>query len=129
MLDGLNSQIIRAVERDLRRYPDWILRLEASGLGMPNNKIGKDYKTYTIKSSVESSVEFDEEIVRKVNAIENVYYDRLNEEKRKLIDLRYFKDESRNTVIKKLNLNNKNQYYRIRDFAILSFARVLGYLN
>lgn len=128
MLEGLTTEIVSAVERDLRKYPDWILRIEASGLGITNRAF-KDFKTYDFKSLVESCVEYDEDTKRKIVAIESVYDVRLNERKRKLIDLRYFQDEPRYKVIKEMGLKNKNEYYRIRDFCILSFARVLGYLK
>lgn len=128
MLEGLTTEIISNVEKDLRKYPDWILRLETSGLGI-TSKAFKDYKTYDLKSMIESSVEFDEYTKRKIVAIEGVYDIRLNERKRKLIDLRYFQDEPRYKVMRELNIKNKNEYYRIRDFCILSFARVLGYLK
>ena len=116
------------VERDLRKYPDWILRIETMGLGI-TSKAFKDYKTYDFKSLVESNVEYDEETKRKIIAIEGVYDRRLNDRRKKLIDLRYFRDEPRWVVMKELEIKNKNEYYRIRNFAILSFARVLGYLK
>ncbi|MCI8396843.1 MAG: hypothetical protein HFJ52_04125 [Clostridia bacterium] len=128
MLEGLTEEIIHYVEKDLRKYPDWILRIEASGLGITNRTF-KDYNTYDFKSLVESSVEYDEQIKKKIIAIESVYDRRLNEEKRKLIDLRYFQDEPRWKVMQSLKIKNKNEYYKIRDFAIRSFARVLGYLK
>lgn len=128
MLEGLNTEIINKVEKDLRRYPDWILRIEASGLGI-TNRAYKDYKTYDFKSLVESSVEYDEETKRKIIAIESVYDKRLTDKRKKLIDLRYFQDEPRWSVMEQLGIKYKNEYYRIRDFAIISFARVLGYLK
>ena len=70
-----------------------------------------------------------EETKRKIIAIEGVYDRRLNDRRKKLIDLRYFQDEPRWRVMKELGIKNKNEYYRIRNFAILSFARVLGYLK
>ena len=115
MVEGLTKEVISEVERDLRKYPDWILRIEASGLGI-TSKAYKDYETYDFKSLVESSTEYDE-IVR-----------RLFGNKKKLIELRYFQDATRWEVMKELQLR-KNEYYRIRDSAILSFARVLGYIK
>lgn len=128
MLEGLTEKIINNVEKDLRKYPDWILRIEASGLGITNRTF-KDYNTYDFKSLVENSIEYDEEIKKKIIAIESVYDRRLNEQRRKLIDLRYFQDEPRWKVMQELRITNKNEYYKIRDFAIRSFARVLGYLK
>lgn len=128
MIEGLTSEIICRVEKDLRRYPDWILRIEAEGLGITNRGF-KDYKSYDFKSLVEACVEYDEETKRKIVAIESVYDYRLNERRKKLIDLRYFQDEPRWKVMRELEIENKNEYYRIRDFAICSFARVLGYLK
>jgi hypothetical protein len=31
--------------------------------------------------------------------------------------------------MQELNIKDKNEYYRIRDWAMLSLARVLGYLK
>ncbi len=130
MLLGLTEEIIKKVENDLRKYPDWILRIETTGLGISSNAM-KDYKSYDFKSLVENSVEYDDETKRKIIAIESVYDNRLNERKKKLIDLRYFQQEPRYKVMETLEIKkeNKNEYYKIRDFAILSFARVLGYLK
>lgn len=128
MIEGLTKEIIIKVENDLRKYPDWILRIEASGLGITNRAF-KDYKTYDFKSLVESSVEYDEETKQKIVAIESVYDKRLNDKKKKLIDLRYFQDEPRYKVMNELSITNKNEYYRIRNFTICCFARVLGYLK
>lgn len=130
MLSGLTEEIVKKVERDLRRYPDWILRIEATGLGISSNAM-KEYKSYDFKSLVESSVEYDDETKRKIIAIESVYDNRLNEKRKKLIEMRYFQQEPRYIVMDALGIKkeNKNEYYRIRDFAILSFARVLGYLK
>lgn len=130
MLNGLTEEIVKKVENDLRRYPDWILRIETAGLGITNNAM-KDYKSYDFKSLVESSVEYDDETKRKIIAIESVYDNRLNEKRKKLIDLRYFQQEPRWQVMEALGIKkeNKNEYYKIRDFSILSFARVLGYLK
>lgn len=130
MLSGLTEEIVKRVESDLRKYPDWILRIETAGLGITSNAM-KDYKSYDFKSLVESSVEYDDETKRKIIAIESVYDNRLNERKKKLIDLRYFQQEPRYKVMEMLEIKkeNKNEYYKIRDFAILSFARVLGYLK
>lgn len=129
MLEGLTTEIINRVENDLRKYPDWIIRIETAGLGINNKGYVKDFKTYDFKSLVESSVEYDEEIKKKIFAIESVYDRRLNEKRKKLINLRYFQDNPRYQVMKELNIKNKNEYYKIRDFAIISFARALGYLK
>ncbi len=129
MLEGLTTEIINKVESDLRKYPDWIIRIETAGLGITNKGYIKDFKTYDFKSLVESSVEYDNEVKRKIFAIESVYDRRLNEKRKKLIDLRYFQDNPRYLVMKQLAITNKNEYYKMRDFAILSFARALGYLK
>lgn len=128
MLKGLTTEIVNLIENDLRKYPDWILRIEAVGLGITSNAY-KDFKTYDFESLVESSVEYDEMTKRKIIAIESVYDRRLNPTRKKLIELRYFQDEPRWKVMEELGVSNKNEYYRIRDFAFISFARVLGYLK
>lgn len=127
-MEGLTKEIIHKIESDLRKYPDWILRIEAAGLGITSSTY-KDFKTYDFKSLVEKSAEYDEEIKRKIIAIESVYDKRLSEKRKKLIDLRYFQNETRYAVMQELNIKDKNEYYRIRDWAMLSFARVLGYLK
>ena len=127
-MEELTKEIIHKIENDLRKYPDWILRVEAAGLGITSSAY-KDFKTYDFKSLVEKSAEYDEEIKRKIIAIESVYDKRLSEKRKKLIDLRYFQNEPRYVVMQELNIKDKNEYYRIRDWAMLSFARVLGYLK
>lgn len=128
MLKGLTSEIIEKTEKDLRKYPDWILRIEACGLGITSRTF-KDYNTYDFKSLVEESVEYDELTKRKIIAIESVYDRRFNKNKKDFVDLRYFQCEPRWKVMKELEISNKNEYYRMRDFIIISFARVLGYLK
>ena len=127
-MEELTKEIIHKIESDLRKYPDWILRIEAAGLGITSNTY-KDFKTYDFKSLVEKSAEYDEEIKRKIIAIESVYDKRLSEKRKKLIDLRYFQNEPRYVVMQELNIKDKNEYYRIRDWAMLSLARGLGYLK
>ena len=127
-MEELTKEIIHKIENDLRKYPDWVLRIEATGLGITSSAY-KDFKTYDFKSLVEKSAEYDEEIKRKIIAIESVYDKRLSEKRKKLIDLRYFQNEPRYVVMQELNIKDKNEYYRIRDWAMLSFARVLGYLK
>lgn len=130
MLEGLTEDIISKVENDLKKYPDWILRIETVGLGITSNAF-KDYKSYDFKSLVESCTEYDDLTKRKIVAIESVLDRRLNEKRKKLVELRYFQQEPRYRVMKELGISpeRKKEYYRIRDFAILSFARVLGYLK
>lgn len=128
MLEGLTEEIIKKVEKDLRRYPDWVLKVEAESI-KPINYNSQSSKNNDIKSIVENCVEHNEEILRKINAIETVYKNRLKGKRQQLIDLRYFQDMSRWEVMKELSIKNKHEYYKIRDFAICSFARVLGYLE
>ena len=128
MLEGLTPEIIEKVERDLRKYPDWLLRIEAESINSTTYD-SVNSKSYSFKSSVENCVEHNGEIIRKINAIETVYKRRLNEDRKRLIDLRYFQDEPRWKVMKEMSIKTKHEYYKIRDFAICSFARVLGYLK
>ncbi|MDI9412798.1 MAG: hypothetical protein QM401_04380 [Bacillota bacterium] len=122
----ITAKTIARVERDLRRYPDWIVRLQARGLGLPpgsplNSGVGGG------SSSVEAAYSIDTEIQRKVFVIENVY-DRLNPTAKKLVDQRYFRDYPQKQVADDLGLNNRS-YYRYRDMAIESFARGFGYID
>ncbi|HZK34156.1 MAG TPA: nitroreductase [Bacillota bacterium] len=124
----LTQEIIAKVENDLRRYPDWIVRLEVGGLGIPSRAIVTGGSSAPSTSSlVERDVELSDETKRKVMAIEMVY-DRLHGKTKDIIDYRYFQSYNRNEVLRMLRISKRQFYYR-RDMAIGSFARALGYIE
>jgi hypothetical protein len=123
----LTEEIIKKVESDLKRYPDWIIKLEADGLGVPSRKIPIGGCAYSFGSIVESMAELENDIEKKVFIIEKVY-DRLHGRMKEIIELKYFRDYSRKDVLRQLNLNKYN-YYLLRDRALECFARALGYIE
>lgn len=123
----LTEELIKKVETDLKRYPDWIVRLEADGLGMPARHIPIGGCGYSFSSSVESEAELNSDIEKKVYTIEKVY-DRLRGNMKDIIDLKYFRGYTRDEVLYKNNLS-KRKYYNLRDRALECFARSLGYID
>lgn len=122
----ITNKIIAKVEKDLRRYPDWIVRIQAKGLGIPSGSpisVGLGGGT----SCVETAYDIDEEIRYKVFVIESVY-DRLSPTAKKLVEQRYYRNYQQKQVADELNLSNRS-YYRHRDIAIESFARGFGYIE
>lgn len=125
---AIPMDIIIKVENDLRRYPDWIVRLEAGGLGIPSRaiRVAGSYEP-KLSSLVERDVELSEEIKKKILVIEKIY-DRLHGKMKDIIDYRYFQGYSRNQVIDIIKIS-KRQYYNLRNRALESFARGLGYIE
>ncbi len=121
----ITGKVIAKVERDLRRYPDWIVRIQAQGLGMPSSPINAGLGGGA--SCIEIGYDIDEEIRRKVFTIENVY-DRLNPTAKKLIEQRYYRGYLRQEVMADLGIS-KHRYYSLRESAIESFARGFGYID
>jgi ArpU family phage transcriptional regulator len=125
---SIDTNVIKRVERDLKNYPDWIVRLEAGGLGIKSNAIvvsgGSNYNT---SSLVEQDFELSEETKRKIITIEKVY-DRLHGKTKDLVDYRYFQDYDRFEVLEMLQIS-KRKYYNLRDRALESFARAFGYIE
>lgn len=125
--ESLTEEIISKVELDLKRYPDWIVRLEVEGLGIPARKIPIGGCAYSFSSTVENAAALEDEIEKKVYAIEKIY-DRLRGRMKDIIELKYFRDYSRREVLYDLKLSKYN-YYLLRDRALESFARALGYIK
>ena len=123
----LDNELIAKVERDLKSYPDWIIRLEADGLGIPARRIPIGGCAYSFGSTVESLVELNDDIERKVFIIEKVY-DRLQKRIKEIIEMKYFRGYNRDEVLKELDLS-KTRYYNSRDRALECFARALGYID
>ena len=120
----IKGKVIAKVERDLRGYPDWIVRLQAQGLGIPSSPINAGLRGGS--SCVEMGYDIEEEIRCKVFVIESVY-DRLSPTAKELVEQRYYRDYSRDDVMKNLGIS-KHRFYYLRGVAIESFARGLGYI-
>lgn len=118
---------------DLRKYPDWIVRIEAVGLGGQPVAIGgywqegfvnKDYR----HSIIEDFMEYEEEIIRKIFAIERVF-ERLQGDMKEIIRLRYLLPGNEPKDIQdKLGLS-KSAYFRLQYQALICLARALGYIK
>lgn len=127
---SLDSIIIKKLEKDLRSYPDWLIKIEYDDFGGIGGKSfigGGGSKSYNFSSSVEKQAENKIEIERKVYAIEKVV-DRFKGPAKDIIKQRYFEDCSREEVLENTHLS-KRQYYNLRNRAFESFARVLGYID
>lgn len=120
---------------DLIKYPDWIVRIECKGLGgepvhlggyWESNFINSDYR----HSIIEDYIEYEEEIVRKIFAIERVF-DRLKKGsiRREIIRLRYLlPDNTAKEIQNKLNIPERT-YFNLINSTLVSFARALGYIE
>lgn len=125
--EGLTRDIIKKVEDTLKNYPFWLLRLETPNLGSPSNYDKDKVIEQGVVSVVESAFEYEEYIKGKVKIIEGTM-DLLDKDAKTLIDLRYFKDMSRESVWNEMSIC-KNTYYRIRKEAIEKYAIGLGYIK
>ena len=123
----IDGKTLSRVENDLKRYPDWIVRLETGGLGIPSRALVVQNRGLSIGSLVERDAELSDEIKKKVIAIEKVY-DRLHGRMKDLIDYKYFQGYGRDEVIQMLNIS-KRTYYNLRNRALESFARALSYIE
>lgn len=120
----LDRKIAIKVEHDLKSYPFWIIRLDCSGLGIPSKHIVNG-NSICVGSSVEYTAEMDEQLKRKVAAIEGTC-DLLREEAKKVIDYRYFKEYTIKEVLEETNIS-KTLYYNIINDSLVKFAQALGY--
>lgn len=133
MSKQLNKEAKRNTISDLRKYPDWIVRIECQGLGgepatiggyWEENFINSDYR----RSIIEDSVEYDEEIRKKIFAIERVF-DRLQGDMKEIIRLRFLlPGNDAISIQKELNMS-KNTYFRLQYQALLCFSRALGHIK
>lgn len=129
----LSNEVKRLVIADLRKYPDWIVRIECQGLGgepatlggyWEENFINSDYR----HSVIENYLEYDEEIRKKIFAIERVF-DRLQGDLKEIIRLRYLLPGNDSIVIQKQLKMSERTYFRLQYQALLCFARALGYIK
>lgn len=124
----LSQEVINRVERDLRCYPDWIVRMEVSGLGITSRAtMSGGSASPSLSSLVELDVQLSDEIKKKVYVIERVY-DRLHGKAKDLIEYRYFQNYGRDDVILQLKIK-KWKFYALRDRTLESFARAFGYIE
>jgi DNA-directed RNA polymerase specialized sigma subunit len=130
----LDREAKRNTIADLRKYPDWIVRIECQGLGGEPVTLGGYWEENFIDrdsrhSIIEDSIEYDEEIKRKIFAIERVF-DRLKKGsiRREIIRLRYLlPDNQMKDIMEKLDISERT-YFRLHNSTLISFARALGHI-
>ena len=131
---GLSKEAKRKTIADLKKYPDWIVRIECNGLGGEPCTIGGYWEEeFSIKdkewrnSIIENFLEYDDEVRRKIFAIERVF-DRLQGDRKNVIRLRYLlPDNDAESIQKQLNIS-KSTYTRYIRTTLISFARALGHI-
>lgn len=129
----LSNEIKIQVISELRKYPDWIVRIECQGLGgepvtlggyWEENFINSDYR----HSIIEDFAEYEEEIRKKIFAIERVF-DRLQGDMKNIIRLRYLLPGNEPIKIQNDLKLSKTTYFRLQNNALICFARALGYIK
>lgn len=129
----LNKEAKRNTIADLRKYPDWIVRIECQGLGGEPVTLGGYWEENFINresrhSIIEDSIAYDEEVKRKIFAIERVF-DRLQGDTKEIIRQRYLLPGNNvEEICKVLNIPQAS-FFRFQYNALISFARALGYIN
>lgn len=131
----LSKEAKRNTISDLKKYPDWIVRIECQGLGGEPVTLGGYWEENFINrdsrhSIIEDSVVYDEEVKRKIFAIERVF-DRLKKDsiRKEIIRLRYLlPDNSVEDICNKLDIQ-KSTYFRLHNPTLINFARALGYIE
>lgn len=131
----LSKEAKRNTIADLRKYPDWIVRIECEGLGGEPVTIGGFWEeNFTTQqnnwrqSVIENLMIYDEEVRKKIFAIERVF-ERLQGDMKSIIRLRYLLPG--NTVEDICSKQNIPQatYFRLQHSALISFARALGHIK
>lgn len=118
---------------DLKKYPDWIVRIETVGLGGQPVAIGGYWQEGFINkdfrhSIIEDFMEYEEEIIRKIFAIERVF-DRLQGDIKEIVRLRYLLPGNEpKDIQEKLGISERT-YFRLQYQALICFARALGYIK
>ena len=80
------------------------------------------------KSIIEDYIEYEEDIVRKIFAIERVF-ERLSGDRKDIIRLRYLlPDNSPQEIMRQLNLS-EGVYFRLQNSTLVNFARALGIIE
>lgn len=124
----IDNNTIKKVERDLKYYPDWVIKIECSA---PIQK-GKSYSNIVsgnrnYSSDIEREVEAMMNLERKVKTIDRVM-DRLRGCTKNIIEQKYFYEFGRAEILENNHISKK-QYYNLRNRAFESFARALGYIE
>lgn len=130
----LDKEVKRKTIADLRKYPDWIVRIECQGLGGEPVTLGGYWEENFIDrdsrhSIIEDSIVYDEEVKQKIFAIERVF-DRLKKDsiRKEIIRLRYLlPDNSAKEIQDRLNIS-ETTYRRFNESTLINFARALGYI-
>ena len=130
----LSKEAKRNTISDLKKYPDWIVRIECQGLGGEPVTLGGYWEENFINrnsrhSIIEDSVVYDEEVKRKIFAIERVF-DRLKKDsiRKEIIRLRYLlPDNSVEDICNKLDIPQSTYFY-FQNNTLNNFARALGYI-
>ena len=129
----LSNEVKIQVISELRKDPDWIVRIECQGLGgepvtlggyWEENFINSDYR----HSIIEDFTEYEEEIRKKIFAIERVF-DRLQGDMKDIIRLRYLLPGNEPIKIQNDLKLSKTTYFRLQNNALICFARALGYIK
>lgn len=131
----LDKEVKRKTIADLKKYPDWIVRIECEGLGGQPCAIGgfweEDFSIQNKQwrsSVIEDFIEYDNEIRRKIFAIERVF-ERLQGDMKNVIRLKYLlPGNTVDGICIKLNLPQAS-YFRLQNSALISFARALGHIK
>lgn len=131
----LDREAKRKTIADLKKYPDWIVRIECQGLGGEPVSLGGYWEENFIDrdsrhSIIEDSIVYDEEVKRKIFAIERVF-DRLKKDsiRKEIIRLRYLlPDNSVEDICRILDIE-KSKYFRFQNSTLINFSRALGYIE
>ncbi len=131
----LSKEAKRNTIADLRKYPDWIVRIECQGLGGEPVTLGGYWEENFINresrhSIIEDFLEYDEEVKRKIFAIERVF-DRLKKDsiRKEIIRLRYLlPDNSVENICDILGIP-QSTYFHYQNGTLINFARALGYIT
>ena len=130
----LSKEAKRNTISDLRKYPDWIVRIEMQGLGGEPVTLGGYWEENFINrdsrhSVIEDSIVYDEEVKQKIFAIERVF-DRLKKDsiRKEIIRLRYLLPDNQAEEIQKQLKISETTYRRLNNSTLISFARALGHI-
>lgn len=123
----VENKIIKRVEKDLKYYPDWVIKIECDAAVNKGTDYSKIMGGKNGGSTVEREAEAMMNLQRKVMTIERVM-DRLQGRTKKIIEERYFYEYGREQILDNNHISKK-QYYNLRNRAFESFARALGYIE
>lgn len=124
----IDNRTIKMVERDLKYYPDWVIKIECNaalhkGMGYSHIKGSGDNNSSVVEKEFEALMR----LKTKVMTIERVM-ERLQGRTKNIIEERYFLEYGREQILDNNHISKK-QYYNLRNRAFESFARSLGYIE